>query len=252
MTIFKKAITMKTRSTGNTNKTGSKNMKPINQIQLEVSLLLVEQFNYEEMRTCLEAAMSLSKIRSLKVSKEILFKTLRADFSVLGNMMSGSNAHYSLIKKLELLTESEKNLLVLLCHQYWHGEEDIIHSIGELVNEHCQSIDSWPSGKSSDQNKISGTLDITLDFKSFVSSVCNDVNCMDICTSFSIPSSGHNSMMSVEILRQMINKLGYQVLSIIPVEDFNYNYNTVTQVNHVIDTNLPISIYFNLMADEAA
>jgi hypothetical protein len=59
-------------------------------------------------------------------------------------------------------------------------------------------------------------------------------------------------MMSVEVLGQMIDKLGYQVMSIGPVEELNYDYNTVTQVNYVIDTNLPINIYFSLMSDKAA
>jgi hypothetical protein len=243
---------MNNQSTNNTKTTGEIHMQQINQIQLEVSPLLVQKFNFEEMKACLEAGMSLSKLDTLEASVEKFSRQFRADFGVLGNMMSGSRAHYSLNEKLELLTEPEKNLLVLLCHQYWHGEEDIIHCIGELVNEHCQSIDLWPGGKSSDQNKISGSLDITLDFKSFVPSVCNDVNCMDIYTGFSIPSSDHNSMTSLEILGQMIGKLGYQVLSISPVEEFNYDDNTVSQINYVIDTNLPIHIYFSLMADEAA
>lgn len=227
-------------------------MQQLNQSQLEAISLLVQQFNSEEMRACLEAGMSLRKRDSLEISEETLDRRLRADFGVLGNMMSGSKAHYSLMKKLELLTESEKNLLVLLCHQYWHGDEYIIHSIGELVNEHCQSIDLWPCGKSSDQNKISASLDITLDFKSFVSSICNDIDCMDICVIFSIPSSAHNSKVSVDILRQMIEGLGYQVFSISPVKQWNDGKNKTSQVNYIVETNLPTYIYFSLMSDEAA
>lgn len=243
---------MKTQSTDTTKNTVDIYMEKLKETRLESTILFCKKFNSDEMKTCLEATMSISVEGTLETFEEILFKTLKTDFGVFGDIMSGSNEHYSLIEKINLLTESEKDLIVLLCYQFYCDKKNIFHSITELVNEHCQPVVLWPRDKIVELKSISGSLGVSLDFKSFVSSVCNDVNCMDIYTGFSIPSSDHNSMTSVEILGQMIGRLGYQVLSISPVEEFNYDDNTVTQVNYVIDTNLPIHIYFSLMADEAA
>ncbi|MFT6905199.1 MAG: hypothetical protein ACJAS1_001853 [Oleiphilaceae bacterium] len=243
---------MNIQSTKNTITSGVISIPSLNKKRTESAVALLKNFNYEEMRTCQEAAMSLSKLDTFGAAKEKLFSILRTDFEVLGNMMSGSSEHYTLIEKLNSLTEPEQDLLVVLCHQYWHGEEDKILQIGQLVNDNCHSIDLWPNGKAVEHNKISGDLDVTLDFESFVTSVCNKVDCMDITTSFSIPSSLHNSMLHVEILRQMIERLGYQVLHMCPVEEFSSDNTEVAQVNYVIDTNLPIHIYFSLISEEAA
>jgi len=243
---------MKTQSTDSTKNTVDIYIEKLKKTRLESTVLFCKKFNSEEMRTCLEATMSISVEGSLETFEEILFKTLKTDFGVFGNIMSGSNEHYSLIEKINLLTESEKDLIVLLCYRFYCDKKNTFHNITELVNEHCQPVGLWPRDKIVELKSISASLAVTLDFKSFVSSVCNDVNCMDVSTIFSIPSSANNSMMSVEILGQMIDKLGYQVLSISPVEELNYDDNTVTQVNYVIDTNLPINIYFSLMANEAA
>jgi hypothetical protein len=72
--------------------------------------------------------------------------------------MSSSREHSALMEKLNLLTGSEKKLFVLLCHQYWHGEEDTILMIGQLVNDNCP-IDLWPNGQTAEQNKINGSLE---------------------------------------------------------------------------------------------
>lgn len=243
---------MKIQLTKNAITPGVISMPSLSKKRTESAVTLLKSFNYEEMRTCQEAAMSLSKLDTFGAAKEKLFSTFRTDFGVLGNMMSGSSEHYTLIEKLNSLKEPEQDLLVVLCHQYWHGEEDTTLQIGQLVNDNCHSIDLWPNGKAVEHNKINGLLDITLDFKSFVSTVCNDIDCMDTATTFSIPSSLHNSMLYVEILRQMIERLGYQVLYMCPVEEFSYDSSKAAPVNYVIDTNLPIHIYFSLISDEAA
>lgn len=243
---------MKIQSTNNTITSGVNSMLSLSNKRTGSAVALLKNFNYEEMRTCQEAAMSLSKLDTFSAAKEKLFSTFRTDFGVLGNMMSCSSEHYTLIEKLNSLTEPEQGLLVVLCHQYWHGEEDTTIQIGQLVNDNCHSIDLWPNGKAIEHNKISGSLGVTLDFKQFISSVCNDVDCMDIATQFSIPSSAPNSMLHLEILRQMIEELGYLVFSMNPVQLVNYDDNEVAQINYIIDTNLPIHIYFSLMSDEAA
>jgi hypothetical protein len=128
-------------------------MQQLSHLQIDSAAILIKNFNYEEMRTCLEAAMSLSKLDSLDVSKAKLFRTLMTDFGVLGNMISGSSEHHALMKKLNLLSEPERELLVFITHQYWHGEEDTILKVGQLVNDNCHSIDLWPNGKAVVHNK---------------------------------------------------------------------------------------------------
>jgi hypothetical protein len=171
---------MKTQSTDTTKNTVDIYMEELKEQRLESTILFCKKFNSEEMRTCLEATMSISVEGTLETFEEMLFKTLKSDFGVFGNIMSGSNEHYSLIEKINLLTESEKDLIVLLCYRFCCDKENIIHNMIELVNEHCQSIDLWPRDKIAELKNISGSLDVTLDFKLFVSSVCNDVNCMDV------------------------------------------------------------------------
>lgn len=122
---------MNNQTKNNTNTTGEIHMQ-LNKSQLEAAPLLVQKFNFEEMKVCLEAGISLSKLVSLETSEETLYRVLR-------NMMSGSNAYYSLIEKLNLLTKSEKELFFLLCNQSWHGEEEIINSISDIVSKHCEN-----------------------------------------------------------------------------------------------------------------
>lgn len=238
---------MNNQSTNNKKTTEELHMQQLNNSQLGDIAMLVKKFNFEEMKACLEAGSNLSKLDTLEASVEKFSRQFRADFGVLGNMMSGSKAHYSLNEKLNLLTKSEKEFFVLICHQYSHGDEDIIHNISDMVNEHCKDVDLWPA----EQINISGSCNVILEFKPFVSSVCNDV-CIDTYTIFSIPSTAHNSKVSVDILRQMIEGLGYQVLDISPVEKCNHADNNTTQVNYIIDTTLPPHIYFSLMSEEAA
>jgi hypothetical protein len=138
---------MNIQSTNNTITSGVISMELQSNKQTESAVALLVNFNYEEMRTCLEAAMNLSKLDTFDDAKEKFSRTLRTDFGVLGNMVSGSNEHYSLIKKFNLLTKPEQELLVFLCNQYWHGEEDTIFKIGQLINDNCDYIDLWPNGE---------------------------------------------------------------------------------------------------------
>lgn len=57
--------------------------------------------------------------------------------------MSGSDEHYSLMKKINLLTKSEQELLVFISLQYLYGEEDMTLQIGQLVNSNCHHVDLW-------------------------------------------------------------------------------------------------------------
>jgi hypothetical protein len=122
---------------------GVVSMRLFSDKKLESVTTLIKQFNYEEMRTCFESAMSLSKLDTFVTSEENFFRTLRTDFEVIGNILSGSREHYSLMKKINLLTKSERELLVFISLQHLYGEEGMTLQIGQLVNDNCHSVDLW-------------------------------------------------------------------------------------------------------------
>jgi hypothetical protein len=94
---------------------------------------LLSKFDTQEMRTCFDAAMHNDPY----FSREILFKTLRSDFEALGNIMSGSDEHYKLLRKIRSLSDLEKTYFANICIGMWQGNNQEIKKITEAVNTNC-------------------------------------------------------------------------------------------------------------------
>ncbi len=113
---------------------------------------ILSKFDEQEARTCLEAVMLLN-LRDF--SEEKFYETLRNDFGVLGNIMSGSNDHYKLMRKINSLSISEKINFANFCLGMWKGSIEEMEEIAEAVNRHCIEKDVMKLTGFSEESHIS-------------------------------------------------------------------------------------------------
>lgn len=89
--------------------------------------------------------------------------------------------------------------------------------------------------------------EISLNIRRTLDQICNSVEFTDDVTIFSIPNTNHQTWLHTELVSKIIKSLGFRILAITEVKNFDSNNPENLSSNYVIDTDLPMQRYHELI-----
>mgnify|MGYP000061841715 FL=1 len=89
--------------------------------------------------------------------------------------------------------------------------------------------------------------EISLNIRRTFDQICSSVEFTDNATIFSIPNTNHLTWLHTELVSKMIKSLGFRILAITEAQNFDSDNPHNLSSNYVIETNLPMQKYHELI-----